>query len=179
MEVGSLVVFTETLKQPQLFALKAKVVNIPDNDTVDIEVALFGGKVTYFNVDKRDVTLAHVKQEDIGVSRRYLVTHPLRQGRLTLYQDSTVSFAHLGLGGILLDDCAKHGSWEVSNGKLVVYFHHQAKAPEMVNGKLWSYEKKHTYIQYNVGSDVWHLAGIISEQNAVESAVLEPWPEQQ
>ena len=178
MGVGSTVVFTDTVKQPQLFAMRAKVVAIPDDDFVNIEVTLQGGRMSFLTVSRADVELSHVKSEDVGVWKRYLVTHPLRQGRLTLYKDTTVSFAHMGLGGVLLDDCPKHGGWELLNGRLVVSFHHQAKGPEVVEGKLWTYEKRHVYIQYNVGSDVWHLTGITSEQKAMDAAVLEPWPEQ-
>ncbi len=178
MEKGTIVIFTDTVKQPQLCGLLAKVVNDRNENQVDVEISLHGGKVTHLTVGKEDVQAAPVKQDDFGVWKRYLVTHPLRQGRLTLYLDNKVSFAHMGLGGVLLEDCPKHGNWELMHGRLVVTFHHQAKAPEEIEGKLWSYEKKHTYIQYNNGSDVWHLTGIVSEHNARDAAVLEPWPEQ-
>ncbi len=105
MEKGTIVVFTDTVKQPQLFGCLAKVVNDKSESQVDIEITLLGGKVTHLSVCKEDVMIAPTKNDDLGVWKRYLVTHPLRQGRLTLYMDTKVSFAHMGLGGVLLEDC--------------------------------------------------------------------------
>ena len=76
---------------------------------------------------------------------------------------------------ILLKECRPHGCWESVDGKLFVNFHHQGLEDSVIDGKLWSHIVEHTYIECFQDSDIWHLAGVNADKDALRAAVLEPW----
>jgi len=174
LQEGDIVVFVNYSGQEQLLAKAARVVqHHVDKNLVELEARFFMNAGTIL-VPRAAVALLTPQPEQREVYKRYLCTHPLRTGRLTLYMNGQVSWAHMEKL-TLLKDCPNHGKWEMIDGKLYVNFHHQGKADEDIEGKQWTYVSEHVYVEYVEGSDIWHLAGVYDAKDAVKAAVLEPW----
>ena len=172
LKPGDFVVFVGF--QEQLVGRMAKVVQADlQANEVEVELRLFDGKASLV-IPRSTVAYATPQPDSDEVYKRYLCTHPNRRGRLTLYKDGKVSWAHL-YNMILLKECRPHGSWALVDGKLFVNFHHQGLEDSVVDGKKWSHIVEHIYIECFQDSDIWHLAGVNADKDALRAAVLEPW----
>ena len=161
-QVGQTVRLAGISTQPHWDGLQAKVLAVnPESRTLSVLVNFTKEQPTSLIIGPRQF------QPDTApvAPKVYLVTHPLRYGKLTLLPDGLVTWTHILKPGIFGEESAPHGSWFMEGQTLIVNFHHQG-----VQGK----EFRHAYVEMNPGSDVWHLAGHFHAQNAVDFAILEP-----
>ena len=148
-------------QQPHLVGLIATVVACnAEAGTVQILVSLSPNHRTNLILDTSQVDLH--QQVGARVHSEYRWVHCQREGKVVLYMDQTVSFAHLDKGK-MLEMCEPHGTWRLQGDTLTIDFHHQA---------VRDWARRHVFTRLHPQLDCWQLAGC---QDPVKWCVLAPW----